>query len=233
MNSIVDIDDILSENDQWKKLEEEWGNPIDLEVETEEDQPQITRVISCLDLKTTFDSSFLFKKVRRNLGRQLSKKSTASALEYNEFISDLRPSRESSQHFFNIVSTASLDEICRKIDDIFKSIDKLSTCSMKRKLPEVVDCSISATDLSFDDTVQDSYSSEIDRHMEEAFQELSSIKGAEQIDQSTLESVTTMVRKFSRILEHPIMKCSRRRQRQCSDKFKDLAEFWNSRAFKK
>ncbi|XP_038215253.1 uncharacterized protein LOC119834816 [Zerene cesonia] len=241
MNSIVDIDEILSENEQWRKLEEEWGIPVDLEGDADDDQPVLHRVFSTIDLKTTFDSSFLFKKVRRNLGRQLSKKSASSALEYRDFISNLQndPMRESSQQFYcvngQIVSAVSVDEICKKIDDIFKSIEKLSSCSTVRKkvktLPEIVQCSISATDLSFDDTEYE-YNSEIDRHMEEAFQELSStINSIDRVDMSTLESVTTLVRKFSSILNHPNMKCNPRHQRQCSEKFKDLAEFWKSRAF--
>ncbi|XP_045491419.1 uncharacterized protein LOC123691181 [Colias croceus] len=240
MNSIVDIDEILSENEQWKKLEEEWGIPIDLEGD-DDDQPTIQRVLSTIDLKTTFDSSFLFKKVRRNLGRRLSKKSIASAPEYGDFIRNLQndPMRESSQQFYcvngQILSAVSVDEICKKIDDIFKSIEKLSSCSTVRKkvktIPEIVQCSISATDLSFDDTEYE-YNSEMDRHMEEAFQELSStINTIDRGDKSTLESVTTLVRKFSIIVNHPKMKCNPRHQRQCSEKFKDLAEFWKSRAF--
>lgn len=239
MNSMVDVDEILSENEQWKKLEEEWGIPIDLEVDDRDDQPKLRPVFSCLDLKTTFDSSSLFKKVRRKLGRQLSNNSTKSANEYQDFINNLKnPCKGSSQQFLCMnqhISAASVEEICRKIDDIFRSIEKLSTCSMRKSkynIPEIVHCSISASDLSFDDTVDESYyDSEIDKHMEEAFHELSTIKSTERIDQSTLESVTTLVRKFSNILEHPTMKRSVRRQKKCSEKFKDLAEFWKSRAF--
>ncbi|XP_047512483.1 uncharacterized protein LOC125054555 [Pieris napi] len=240
MNSIVDTDQILSENEHWKKLEEQWGIPIDLEVDESDDQPKLRPVFSCLDLKTTFDSSFLFKKVRRKLGRQLSKTSTKTAADYQDFLNHLHdPSKESSQQFLciqNAISASSVEEICKKIDDIFRSIEKLSTCSIRKpkvKLPEIVHCSISASDLSFDDTVQDEshYDSEIDRHMEEAFHDLSTIKSTEHIDKSTLESVTTLVRKFSSILEHPTMKHSARRQKQCSEKFRDLAEFWKSHAF--
>lgn len=237
MTAILDIDDILSENEQWKKLEEEWGIPIDLEVDAEDDTPRMKPVFSSLNLKSpTFDSSFLFKKVRRKIGRQLSKKSTNSALEYNDFISNLRedPSKESSKHFYfvngQITSAASIEEICDKIDDIFKSIEQLCTSTIKKKVPDVIQCSISATDLSFDDTREMTNYSEIERHIDEAFEQLD-VTGIEGVDQTTLDSVTTLVRKFSKALNNPANRCSPKRRKECCEKFKDLADFWKNRAF--
>ncbi|XP_026489985.1 uncharacterized protein LOC113396302 [Vanessa tameamea] len=241
MSTLIDNDTILSENEQWTRLEEEWGKPIDLEVDAEDDSPRIKSAYSTLDLKgTTFDSSFLFKKVRRKIGRQLSKKSTSSALEYNDFISNLKddPSRESSKQFYfingQLVSAASIENICDTIDDIFKSIDKLSTVTStvrKEKFPDKVQCSISATDLSFDTDTEDTKYSEIERHIEEAFEEFNSISAVDAIDQSTLDSVTTLVQKFSSVLNDPVIQCSPRRRRQCCEKFKELADFWKNRAF--
>ncbi|CAH0722052.1 unnamed protein product, partial [Brenthis ino] len=240
MSAIIDIDAILSENEQWKKLEEEWGVPIDLEVDTEDDTPRMRPVFSTLNLKSpTFDSSFLFKKVTRKLGRQLSKRSTTSALEYNDFISHLRydPSKESSKQFYfvngQIMSAASIDDICEKIDDIFKSIEQLSTSTIKKKnVPDVVQCSISATDLSFDDTLEETNYSEIEKHIDEAFEQFNSnISGIEGIDQTTIDSVTSLVRKFSNALNNPVSNCSPRRRKECCEKFRELADFWKNRAF--
>lgn len=245
MSSLIDIDAILSENEQWLKLEEEWGKPIDLDIEEDQTSP-LTPAVSTLDLKkSTFDSSFLFKKVRRKLGRQLSKKSTTSALEYEDFLHDLRmdETRESSKQFYfingEIVSAASVDEICDKIDDIFKSIDKLASAAntirkKEKSLPDVVNCSISASGLSFDDTVTISKErsiDNIDRCIEEALDRFNStLASLDGVDESTIESVTTLVRKFSSVLSSPL-NCSPRRQRQCCVKFKDLADFWSNRAF--
>lgn len=242
MSSLIDAETILSKNEQWKKLEEEWGKPVDLEVDEEDDSPRIKPVYSTLDLKgTTFDSSFLFKKVTKKVSRQLSKRSTTSALEYYDFIRHLKedPTRESNsitEHCVNGEMTAqSIENICNTIDDIFKSIDKLSSATStakKDKFPERIQCSISATDFSFDDDTEDydtSHYSEMDRHIDEAFNNFDSkIEG---IDQSTLDSVTTLVRKFSSVLNDTAIRCSPRRQRKCCEKFMELAEFWRNRAF--
>lgn len=239
MSAIIDIDAILSENEQWKKLEEEWGVPIDLEVDTEDDTPRMRPVFSTLNLKApTFDSSFLFKKVRRKLGRQLSKRSTSS-IEYNDFINHLRddPSKESSKEFYfvngQIMSAASIDDICDTIDDIFKSIEQLSTSTIKKKkVPDVVQCSISATDLSFDDTMEETNYSEIKKHIDEAFEQFNSnISGIEGIDKTMIDSVTTLVRKFSNALNNPVSHYSPRRRKECCEKFRNLADFWKNRAF--
>ncbi|CAH2086010.1 unnamed protein product [Euphydryas editha] len=242
MSSLVDTETILSKNEQWKKLEEEWGKPIDLEVDAEDDLPRIKPVYSTLDLKgTTFDSSFLFKKVSRKITRQLSKKSTTSALEYYDFIRHLKekPNSESNSiteqfHCINgqIMTAQSIENICNTIDDIFKSIDKLSSATStirKAKFPETIQCSISATDFSFDDTEDNDLTrySEMDRHIEEAFDDFET----SEVDQPTLDSVTTLVRKFSVVLNDTAIRCSPRRQRMCCEKFKELAEFWKSRAF--
>ncbi|CAG9585039.1 unnamed protein product [Danaus chrysippus] len=243
MSTLIDADAILSENEYWKKLEKEW-KAVDLENEIEDDLPMMKPVFSTLDLKTTFDSSFLFKKVTKKIGRQLSKKSTGSALDYKDFINNLKddPQNDSSNRFYfingQITSAASIEDICHKIDDIFKSIEQLSsaTNTMKKKdVPDVVQCSISATDLSFDDTLSEEDNidnSDIDRHIEEAFEEFSETMSNLSVEQS-LDSVTTLVRKFSNVLNSPSIQCSPRRRRECCDKFRELAEFWQNRAFDK
>lgn len=245
MSSLIDAETILSKNEQWKKLEEEWGKPVDLEVDEEDDLPRIKPVYSTLDLKgTTFDSSFLFKKVTRKISRQLSKRSTTSALEYYDFIRHLKedPNRESNSITEQIdcvneeiMTAQSIENICNTIDDIFKSIDKLSSATStakKDKFPERIQCSISATEFSFDDDTEDydsSHYSEMDRHIDEAFNNFDS--EVDGIDQSTLDSVTTLVRKFSSALNDTTIRCSPRRQRKCCEKFRELAEFWRNRAF--
>ncbi|CAH2073051.1 unnamed protein product, partial [Iphiclides podalirius] len=243
MSALLDADAILSDREEWTKLGEEWGMPIDLD--TEEDQsPHLKHVFSTLDLKkTTFDSSFLFKKVRRKVGRRLSKR---SVLDYGEFLNDLRKdsSRESSKQFYfvngQLISALSVEEICGKIDDYFKSIEKLAPSSTMRKkkvdLPAVVRCSIDSEDYSFDDTVigvlstEKGDSSDTNRVIDQAFNDFNSSIASMDVDQSTRESVTTLVRKFSSILKSPTVNCSPRRQRQCCEKFRDLAEFWRRRA---
>ncbi|XP_034840176.1 uncharacterized protein [Maniola hyperantus] len=252
MSSIFDADTILYENDQWRKLEEEWKT-IDL-IDIEEETPTLKPVFSTLDLNGTtfFDSSFLFKKVRRKVGRQISKISSAS-IEYEDFISNIRDDsrNDTSKQFYfvngQLTSAASIEELCDKIDDIFKSIDEMSIAtstvrnkrnSKKRIYPDLVQCSISATDLSFDDTASQkevTCSSEIDRHIEEAFEEaleqFNSTMDTLEGDKSHLESVTTLVRKFSSVMSSPMIKCNPRRQRECCDKFKELTDFWKNRAF--
>ncbi|CAH2244236.1 uncharacterized protein LOC120624484 [Pararge aegeria] len=247
MSSIFDADTILSENDQWRKLEEEWKT-VDL-VDIEDETPHLKPVFSTLDLNgTTFDSSFLFKKVRRKVGRQISKISTAS-IEYEEFLSNIRDDskNESTKQFYfingQLTSAASIEELCDKIDDIFKSIDELSIATStvrlsakKKKVPDVVQCSISATDLSFDDTASQkevTLSSEIDRQLEEAFEEafeqINSTIATVEGDKSHIDSVTTLVRKFSSVMSSPMIKCNPRRRRECCDKFKELTDFWKNR----
>ncbi|CAH0406259.1 unnamed protein product [Chilo suppressalis] len=184
---LLDVDDILSRNDQWRKLEELWGNPVDLD--TDEDIPtsKLRPVFSTLDLrKSTFDSSFLFKTVKRKVARQMSK---SSVLDYNEFLQDLQhnavediPRKQFYYVSGQVLSAMSVEDICTKIDDIFKSIERLcsatSTIRLKRNVDEIVQCSFSCGDLSFDDTVdpdQEKHaSSDVDKYIEEAFEQLNS-----------------------------------------------------------
>lgn len=245
-SKLLDADLILSGNEQWMKLDQEW-KPVDLE--TEEDQPKLSPVFSTLDLrKTTFDSSFVFKKIRRKVGRNFSKKSI-STLNYKDFLQDLKEEERKElpmkQFYFisgQLLSALSVEEICDNIDDIFKSIEKLcsatSTIRLKKnKVSDVVQCSISASDLSFDDTIDEKEKSDtddVDRFIDEAFEQLNSTiadLSSPQADQSSRTSVTTLVRKFTKILRSPAVNCSPRRKRQCCDRFKDLADFWQNRAF--
>ncbi|KAF9824164.1 hypothetical protein SFRURICE_002285 [Spodoptera frugiperda] len=241
-STFLDSDAILSGNEQWIKLEEKWGEPVDLD--TEDDQPgELQPVFSTLDLmKSTFDSSFLFKKVRRKIGRRLSK---AGVLDYQEFLQDLQQKDLPKQYYLingQILSAASVEEICDKIDEIFKSVEKLASATStirKNPMPEKVSCSISTEDLSFDDTSTekektdedvDDYEEQddVERQIDEAFEKLSHFSNMTIEDEATRESVTTLVRKFSSILCNPAIQCNPRRQRQCCNNFKELAEFWKT-----
>ncbi|XP_013193977.1 uncharacterized protein LOC106137660 [Amyelois transitella] len=244
MASLLDAEAILSCNEQWKKLDEAWGDPIDLE--TDEDlTPAMKTVFSTLDLrKTTFDSSFILKKVRRKVGRKLSKR---SVLDYKDFIHDLEkevPENLPAKQFYyisgQILSALSIEDICDQIDDIFKSVEKLSSATStirhrKKLIPEVVECSITIDDLSFDDTddnEREKCDDDIDGYIDEAFEQLNSTlvslnQGCD--GESMTNSVTTLVKKFSAMLKNPAVVCSPRRKRQCSNRFKDLSEFWRSR----
>ncbi|XP_041977199.1 uncharacterized protein LOC121731693 [Aricia agestis] len=243
MSSIIDAESILMENEHWSRLDEEWGIPVDLEADTEDDF-KLRPVFSSLDLiGSTFDSSVLLKKIRKKVGRKVSKRSS-SVLDYTEFLDDLKKNcnMESSNNFYvvnsEIITAASVEKICKEIDDVFKSIEKLSSATSTlrkgQKFPEVVQCSISIDDLSFDDTKKSSvYNSEIDRHIEEALDQFgSTISSIEKIDQSTLASVTALVQKFSSVLRSPVVtyNWSPKKKRQCCDKFKELIDFWNKRA---
>jgi hypothetical protein len=244
-SKLLDAETILSYNDQWGKLEETWGKPVDLDSEEDMTPSKLRPVFSSLDLrKTTFDSSFLFRKVTKKIGRQLSKK---SLLNYNDFLQELQENareQSSSKQFFyisgQILSAWSVEDICDKIDDIFKSVEKLcsatSTVRLKKKVvPEVIQCSISYGGLSFDDTEENEKekgdSDDVDQYIDEAFDQLNStlvsLANGEELGQ-TKESVSTLVKKFSSILNNPMMR-SPRRKRQCSDRFRDLAEFWKNR----
>lgn len=239
-------DSILSYNEQWKKLDEIWGEPVDLDTEELEDfkPSKLKPVFSSLDLRRiTFDSPFIMKKtVKKKIGKQLSK----NVIDYKEFLEDLqqRIPEEKQKDFYyvggEIISAVSVEDICDKIDDIFKSIEKLcsatSTIRGKKPPPALVNCSISVEGLSFDDTTDSEKekhdSDDVDRYIDEAFEQLNSTmasiaRGAG--DDVTRDSVSTLVRKFSLILKKP-HKCSPRRKRQCSDRFKDLAEFWRNSA---
>lgn len=249
---LIDTDVLLSGNEQWTKLEQQWGNPIDLE--TEDDRPtKISAAYSTLDLRrTTFNSPYLFKKARRKVSRQHCKKS--ATLDYKDFLKDLEddvPRELPLKQFYyisgQILSALSVDEICDRIDDIFKSIEKLcsatSTIHKKKILPERVQCSIDASDLSFDDTVDDKEkcdSDDVSRYIDEAFDQLNATidtinnliddNDINKMNQSNKDSVTTLVRKFSSFLKSPVVNQSPRRQRQCNEKFRDLAEFWKTKA---
>lgn len=247
--TFLDAEAILSINDQWMELEEKWGNPVDLD--TEDDQPlrKLEPVLSSLDLRTaTFDSSFLLKKVRRKLGRQIS---NASVLDYKQFTQDLqkRPEKDvQKKDFFyingEIMSAVSIEDICDQIDDIFRSFDKLcsatSTIREKKKilpqdLPKVVNCSISTTDLSFDDTEMEKTEKsgtaveDIDKFIDEAFEQLCGTITSCDFKDTCKESVTTLVKKFSQLMKNPIVNRSVRRKK-CCDKFQELIEFWNNNA---
>ncbi|KOB78590.1 Uncharacterized protein OBRU01_02120 [Operophtera brumata] len=256
--NLLDSEAILSINEEWMKLEEEWI-PIDLETEEDFTPSNLQPMFSSLDLrKTTFDSSFLFKKVRRKVGRRLSKNS--SKLDYKDFIQDLEkeavPDVPVKDFYYingQIISAVSVEEICDKIDDIFKSVEKLcsatSTIRHKKKinLPAIVNCSISTADLSFDDTEKEraaedtekekSDGDDIDNFIDEAFHQLSvtmaslAILDEDADGDLTKESVTTLVKKFTSILKSPVVNRSSRRKRKCCERFKDLAEFWSNRAF--
>lgn len=239
-STFLDPEAILLGNEQWTQLEEKWGEPVDLD--TEEDHPpgKLEPVLSTLDLmKTTFDSSFLMKKVRRKVGRRLSK---AGVLDYQDFLQELEEKNQPKQFYFingQILSAASVEDICDTIDDIFKSVDKLSSATStvrKKNIPEKVSCSISVDDLSFDDTPTEKEKSDgddVEKYIDEAFEKLSHLSNmtANDVDDVTRESVTTLVRKFSSILRSPAVNCNPRRQRQCCNKFLELAEFWKSQAF--
>lgn len=240
-STFLDPEAILSGNEQWIQLEEKWGKPVDLDTEEDHSPGKLQPVFSTLDLmKTTFDSSFLFKKVRRKVGRRLSK---SGVLDYQDFLQELQEKNQSKQFYFingQILSAASVEEICDTIDDIFKSVDKLSsatsTVRKKNTLPEKVSCSISTDDLSFDDTPTEKEkndSDDVERYIDEAFEKLNHISNMtmDDVDDVTRESVTTLVKKFSSILRNPAVNCNPRRQRQCCNKFKELAEFWKSHAF--
>ncbi|XP_028167515.1 uncharacterized protein LOC114357911 [Ostrinia furnacalis] len=245
-----DPESMLSYNEQWKKLEEKWGKPIDLDTEDLEDltPSKLKPVFSSLDLRrSTFDSSFIMKTVRKKLGRQLSKKS--SNIDYKKFIRELHddiPEDAPKKQFYyisgQILSAFSVEEICEKIDDIFKSVEKLCSATStirhrKKPLPEVVHCSMSVDGLSFDDT-EDSQrekrdSDDVDRYIDEAFEQLNSTiasvaNGDVEFDDATRDSVTTLVHKFTSVLNNPV-KCSPRRKRQCNERFRDLADFWKNR----
>lgn len=252
---LIDTDVLLSGNEQWTKLEQQWGNPVDLE--TEEDRPtKITPAYSTLDLKrTTFNSPYLFKKAKRRVGRQYSKKS--ATLDYKDFLKDLEddgPRELPLKQFYyisgQILSALSVDEICDRIDDIFKSIERLcsatSTIHKKKILPERVQCSIDVSDLSFDDTVDEKEncdSDDVSRYIDEAFDQLNATidtfndliddNDINKMNQSSRDTVTTLVRKFSSFLKSPVVNQSPRRKRQCNEKFRDLADFWNSKALEK
>lgn len=252
---LIDTDVILSGNEQWTKLEQQWGNPVDLE--TEYDRPtKISPAYSTLDLRrTTFNSPHLFKKARRRVGRQYLKKS--ATLDYKDFLKDLEENEPRDlplkQFYYisgQIFSALSVEEICDRIDDIFKSIEQLcsttSTIQRKKILPEKVTCSIDASDLSFDDTIEEKEkcdSDDVSRYIDEAFDQLNATidtinnliddDGISKMDQSSKDSVTSLVRKFSSFLKSPVVNHSPRRKRQCNDKFRDLAEFWKSKALEK
>lgn len=251
MSILIDTDTILSESDQWLQLEKKWGTPIDLD--TDDDYtPVMKTVFSTLDLmKSTFDSSLLLKNARRNVARSYSK----NTVDYNDFLEDLHDAARNTpdkQFYFisgEIVSAVSVEEICDNIDDIFRSIEQLCSATStvrlnqlrkKSSLNEVVQCSISTGNLSFDDTPvnasmnEKSDTDDVDRYIDEVFGNFNSTIATlsdNNLDSSSKETVTTLVRKFSSFLKSPSLVCSPKKKRACCDKFKDLAEFWQSRAF--
>lgn len=235
--NFIDPEAILYGNEQWTQLEEKWGEPVDLE--TDDDPPTSLRpVFSSLDLvKTTFDSSCLLNKVRRKVGRRLSKN---GVLDYKNFLKDLK-SASPPKNFYSvnkqIISALSVEEICKKIDDIFKSVEKLcsATSTIRKKgFPDVIGCSISVGDLSFDDTPSQDLTNEenVEEYIDEAFEHFEDLSKMSIDDDASKESVTTLVRKFSSILSSSAVSCNPRRRRERSTKFQELAEFWQNQAFR-
>ncbi|XP_059045231.1 uncharacterized protein LOC131841018 [Achroia grisella] len=167
---LLDIDEILATNEQWRRLEEQWGKPVDLD--TEEDFMPSTSKPLCdtLDLKrTTFNSSHLFKiKKTKKVNRKPTK---IPSLDYADFIEDLEqfdPSDQPAKQFYyvggQVLSAASVENICEEIDEIFKSAEifccttstircKEKPGKRKRVIPSFVERSISYDGLSFDDTI--------------------------------------------------------------------------------
>lgn len=240
MNTIWDPEAILSINEQWIQLEQKWGNPIDLE--SEDDQPSriLKTMFSSLDLrKTTFDSSFLTKNIRPK---------ESPLVNYKEFIKDLEATATKDvprKEFFyingEIMSAASVEEICDKIDEIFKSVDKLTSATStlrlkKHPLPEIVNCSISTADLSFDDTRKKAEPpcaslGDIDKCIDEAFQQLNTFSDLSDGKEGSRGTVTSLVKKFSIVLKSSFVNKAPKRKRECCDRFRELAEFWNGNAF--
>ncbi|XP_028168041.1 uncharacterized protein LOC114358307 [Ostrinia furnacalis] len=158
----LDAESILSSNEQWKKLEEKWGKPVDLDTDDSDREPsKLKPALSSLDLRqTTFDSPFLLKTVRKKLARRLSIKSCIA--DYDDFVKELPNDtfgEEPKKQFYNVsgqmLSAGSVEDICKTIDDVFKSVEDLcftTSTNCDKKRPELVPCSMSCSGLSFDDT---------------------------------------------------------------------------------
>lgn len=257
--SLIDADSILSNIDQWNKLDTEWGTPVDLETEDHDYFiPEVESRFSTLEHKRpTFDSAVLLRNIRRTIRRSASKNIPNSKLNYEGFIQDLELSTDhkmaEKQFYFvggEIISAMSVKDICKSIENIFKSIEQLCTATSTvrkktrntSKITNIVECSISATGLSFDDT---SESNEILQNVDQFIDELFNVldctltsmqncsiqeESIDQLnDQSVHESVTSLVKKFSSFIDSPAIKCNKRR-RQCSERFKNLIQFWKSQS---
>ncbi|XP_063378581.1 uncharacterized protein LOC134665536 [Cydia fagiglandana] len=240
MAFLLDAETILAGIEQWLQLEQKWGSPVDLD-DAQEDldrTPKMKTTFSSLDLKkSTFDSSFVFKTAERKLGKH-SKKS----MEYLEFMEDLKTPKRIKPFSYvsgEILSASSVEEICEDIDDVFKSLEKLCSAtstvrfSQVKKRPsinDIVQCSISAADLSFDDTIEPSQ--DVDRYIDEVFDNLHTTLASlsRTLDDSAKETVTHLVKKFTTILKSPILKTSPGLKRICGEKFRDLAAFWQGQA---
>ncbi|GBP69216.1 hypothetical protein EVAR_54176_1 [Eumeta japonica] len=252
--TILDTETLLSENEHWTKLTEEWGPPVDLETE---DGPSpdtgLPSLPGTLNLKRqTFDSAVFLKSLKKKIYNGSSKKPVLEE-NYEQFLHDLerrcpRENHEKSFYFVGgqIISAVSVDEICEDIDNVFKSVEKLCSATStlrpktKNRLPKTVECSISATDLSFDDTSdeleKDTVADEaVARYIDEMFDALNNTISVLQTSGSSNNSsgrtdrnvsVTALVQRFSSFLDNPVLKCGPRGRRQCCEKFKELAEFW-------
>ncbi|CAG9794011.1 unnamed protein product [Diatraea saccharalis] len=241
MTSILrDANDILATIDQWRKLEETWGNPIDLDTDSDEGDipsspPQLHRCTS----------SFLFNSAKEQVWCQFSEKS--ALLDYTEFLQGLQhvdtvdePRKESYVVDGQILSALSVELICNNIDDIFKSIEDLYTVTstMRRRKENVkeavVERSVSYGRLSFDDTADTEMDTgDIDKYIDEAFQWLNSSKASitaksADTDNATKNSVTALVNKFSNIFKRPALRGPRRR-RESNNGFQNLIDYWRSK----
>lgn len=239
--TLIDADSILSEIDQWNKLDTEWGSPVDLETEERElINPEVASFLSTLERKVTFDSAIILKTIREKTVKNVSK--DTSTLNYEKFLEDLKKnsSLRNEQPFCfvdrHVHAASSVSTICSKIDAIFRSIEQLcienTLGSNKKKkerfvLPDVIQCSISTGGLSFDET-KESMDKNLDSYIDELFEFFNNtLESLQEMDNSEdiQESVSTLVRKFSTFLCNPVLKCARRK-RQCSEKFRELTEFW-------
>lgn len=250
--TLIDADSVLSEIDQWNELEAAWGTPVDLETEDQDIfTPEVASCFSTLDKKPTFDSGAILKKMQKKFARKVSKKLETSNLGYEEFLQELDMDNQDQdtnekQFYFvggNILSAMSVNDICNKIDAVFKSIEKLSTLTstvrlkknnQEKKFSDIVACSMSTNGLSFDDTKSSKADEDMDAFIDQLFdidKSIISLQCSVRMNKSgdeIQESVSTLVRKFSSFLENPVIKCSRKRRNSSKEKFKELADFWKN-----
>ncbi|KAM3961303.1 uncharacterized protein ACR2FA_004640 [Aphomia sociella] len=250
--NLLDTDQILAENEEWVRLGELWGNPIDLETEEDLAPSKLKPVLSTLNLKkSTFNSSFLFKKKLAPVNKKTSE--DADSLSYEDFLGDLDqfvPSGKPVKQFYfvngEILSAMSVEDICNEIDNFFNCLDatcvKTSTIREKKtpkkdkkKIPDFGECSTPVGVLSFDETVQSKKNNilkrdtSIEDFIDKAFEQINLLSDSvSDAKHSTRNTVTELVRKFKSMFEEPAVKCNPRRKRQCANNFKELTEFWKN-----
>ncbi|XP_052750865.1 uncharacterized protein LOC116413390 [Galleria mellonella] len=168
-NFFKDAKKIHALNDQWMRVDEEWGGPVDFETDEELTPSMIKHVnFHTLNLKKAiFSSSNIFEDAEKML--PMNNQWRCLKEEWGEPMDldtdeDITPSTRKRYVAGEVLSAGIVENICEETEEIFKTADILSfntstiskmktntkPTTKQNAVAEIVECSIL---VSFDDTI--------------------------------------------------------------------------------